>query len=199
MVLGTASALMFCLEAPMSDKSTRTTAEQMKYMIEKYAQAHGIKSHEATEPHLVADWAVAKGMWVRPPPTPQETLRRFLARHLRAEQIRDPQGRMVRAHHAVIYEVQTDDGSKRRSRWYRIFEAPPPHMMASLQLRRRSAFSDVHQLNIDWESYNENNTRNATLPAMDFDFNKDLEEAKQPTSYPEDPPPDEDDDGETIH
>lgn len=181
----------------MSEKTSKTRPEQFKYLIEQYNKAHGIKSDEATEPALVAAWAIKMGLWVRPPPTPEETLRRLLTRFLRAEHIVDPQGRTVRAHHAVIYEVQTEDGTTRRSRWFRINLAPPKHMLASLQLRRRGAVSDVQQISIDFDSYNDNNVHKAALPAMDFNFNKDLEELRQPTSYPEDPP-DEDDDGEKI-
>jgi len=172
---------------------SKTTPAQFAYLIEKYKKAHGLKTEDAIEPHLVADWAVAEGLWDRPPPTQQEALRRSIARHLRSEQIRDPQGRMVRSHHAVIYEANTPEGPKRRSRWFGIYDAPPEHMMASLQLRRRAAVSDVHQLSLDWESYNENNHRGAALPSMDFNFNKDLEEFKQSATYPEEPPTDDDD------
>lgn len=181
----------------MSEKS-RTQPEQVSYLLELYNKEHGIKRSEATEPALVAQWAIAKGHWVRPPPTPEETLRRLITRHLRAEHFVDPQGRTVRAHHAVIYEVQTEDGPKRRSRWFRLFQAPPNHALTAFQLRRRAAVSDVHQLSLDFESYNDNNVHKATLPAMDFDLNKDLEDLKHSTSYPDSPPPDEDDDGEKI-
>ncbi len=47
--------------------------------------------------------------------------------------------------------------------------------------------ADCKQEKIDFDSYVENNPWRATLPQMDFDFNKDLEELAQPASYPNDP------------
>lgn len=169
----------------------------MEYLIEQYQKAHPDEDAATIEPHLVADWAIAKGMWQRPPVPPEERLRKELARYLRGEYTRDPQGRNVRLHHAVIYTEHTSDGPKRRSRWSTIFDAPANHMQASLALRRRSALADVTQLNLDLESYNENNLRGEIIPPMDFDFNKDLEEARLPTHYPEEGP-DTDEDGEGV-
>ncbi|MEX2051611.1 MAG: hypothetical protein WD944_10320, partial [Steroidobacteraceae bacterium] len=87
----------------------------------------------------------------------------YMTRYLRGEYTRDPQGRTVRKHHAVIYIEQSADGPKKRSRWYEIYEAPAKHMRASLALRRRAAPADVAQLNLDLESYNENNYRGETV------------------------------------
>jgi hypothetical protein len=143
---------------------------------------------------LVADWAVAKGLWQRPPVTPQERLRRELARYLRGEYTQDPQGRTVRKHHAVIFVEQTGDGPKRRSRWCEIYQATAKHMQASLALRRRAALADVMQLNLDLESYNENNVRGEAVLPMDYNFNIDLEEGKLPTQYPSEGPETDDDD-----
>jgi len=70
-------------------------------------------------------------------------------------------------------------------------------MRASLALRRRAALADVAQLNLDLESYNENNYRGETVPPMDYNFNIDLEETRLPTHYPIEGP-ETDDDGETV-
>ena len=59
-------------------------------------------------------------------------------------------------------------------------------MRISLQQRRQAALADVRQLKLDFDSYNDNNTFGATLPALDFNFNKDIEEMELPTSYPND-------------
>jgi hypothetical protein len=173
----------------------------MEYLIEQYRKAHPNEDQESVTPHLVADWAVERGLWIRPPITLQERLRRELSRHLRGEYTKDPQGRAVRLHHAIIYMEQSGDGPKRRSKWYRIYEAPAKHMQASLALRRRSAFADVQQLQLDLESYNENNVLGEQVPAFDYNFNVDLEEARMPTHYPEEGPADDpatDEDGESI-
>jgi hypothetical protein len=170
---------------------------EMEYLIEQYQKAHPDEDASRIEPHRIADWACARGMWKKPPVPQEERLRRELARFLRGEYTLDPQGRNVRKHHAIIYIDQTPDGPKKRSRWFEIYEAPAKHMQASLALRRRSALADVVQLNLDLESYNENNVRHETVPPMDFDFNKDLEEITLPTHYPVEGP-ETDEDGEEV-
>ena len=164
----------------------------IEYLIEQYKKAHPEEDPALVEPHLVAEWARKRGLWTYEPVDPEEVLRRRIARFLKRSYTTDPQGRIVRKHHAVIYEVTTPDGIKRRSRYYEIFDAPVKHMQASLALRRRSALADVQQLDIDFHSYNDNNKRGEKLPPMDYNFNKDLEEMKLPTTYEE--PDDELDD-----
>lgn len=178
-------------------KHVAPQGRQMEYLIEQYKKTHPQEDISSIEPHLVAEWAVKRGMWQRPPVPPEERLRRELSRYLRGEYTRDPQGRSVRKHHAVIYIIQTENGPQKRSRWFEIYQAPAKHMQASLALRRRAALADVQQLNLDLESYNENNVRGETLVPMDFDFNKDIEESRLPTHYPEEGPQ-TDEDGEGV-
>ena len=113
-------------------------------------------------------------MYKRPPVDPEEVLRKEIARALGNEFIVDPKGRDVRKNHAIMVEVGTADGPKRRSRWYTIYEAPPNHIKVAFQFRCRAALSDVLQLTLDFESYNDFNSFQATLEPMDFNFNKDL-------------------------
>jgi hypothetical protein len=168
-------------------------AREMEYLIEQYQKAHPDEDASMIEPHLVADWAWKKGLWSKPPVSPAEILRREIARHLKSEYITDPKNRTVRKHHAILFVEHTAEGSRTRSRYAEIFEATGEHMKASLALRRRSALSDVRQLNIDFESWNDFNRHGETLEPMDFDFNKDLAEEAQPTHYPVEAPPDFDD------
>jgi hypothetical protein len=171
----------------------RGANKKMLYLIEQYKQAHPDEGFEVS-PHLVAEWAVKEGLWKRPPMTAEEVLRRQLSSALRTEYIIDPQGREVRANHPVLTEVSTSQGVKRRSKWYRIFDAPPKMMRASLQLRRKAALADVIQLKFDFESYNDNNVYDEQLDALDFNFNKDIEEMNMPTVYEEDFGDEEDED-----
>ena len=182
---------------PETEGTRQRNSVRMAFIIDQYDKAHGKDSSQSTEPHLIANWAVEQGLFKRPPVSPQEYLRKLIARHLRNEQIKDPQGREVRKWHNVLYEVQTEDGPRQRSRWFQIFNAPAKHMLASLQIRRRSALSDVGQLDLDFHSYNENNIFGETLPPMDYNFNKDLEEMRESGTYP-DAPADEDEDGDPI-
>lgn len=167
------------------------------HLVERYKKEHP-EEGESISPHLIAPWAIRHGLWFKEPLTPEEMLRRSIRRTLRDDYTNDPQGREVRKYHAVIEEVRTTDGVKRLSRWFDIIEAPPEHMRISLALRRKSALNDVMQLQLDFESYNENNKFSATLDEMDYNFNTDLQEGNLPTDYPEEAPEgeEENDDGE---
>ena len=156
----------------------------MRFLMDKYAETHLDEGPE-THPELVAAWAIKHGLWKWVPINPEEILRRQLSRSLREEYIDDPQGRTVRAFHPIIGEVMTQDGMRRLSTWYKIFDAPPKIMRQSMQLRRRAALADVVQLKIDFDSYNENNIFREAIEPLDFDFNKDIEEMKMPTEYPD--------------
>lgn len=163
-------------------------AREMEYLFDRYKAAHPEEDGGPIEPHVIAPWAIRMGLWRRPPITPEETLRQELAKHLASQYITDPQEREVRKNHAIFIKVTTPDGVKRRSRWYTLFQAPPDHMRQSAQLRRRAALADVAQLELDLDSYNDNNIWGVKLPPMDFNFNPDLAERKMPTQYPDEAP-----------
>jgi hypothetical protein len=68
-------------------------------------------------------------------------------------------------------------------------------MRISFSLRRRAALADVVQLEFDFEYWNAHNKFGEILPPLDYNFKPDVEEAKQPTEYPNEPPEgDEEDD-----
>jgi hypothetical protein len=157
----------------------------MLYLIERYKLAHAGED-DKINPRLIAPWAISEGLWVRPPMQPEEILRRDLCRAMRNDYIIDPQDREVRKFHSVTQTIRTPEGEKRSSTWYQKDDAPPGHMRVSLQQRRQSALADVRQLKLDFDSYNDNNAFGATLPDLDFDFNKDIEELAMPTHYPAD-------------
>jgi len=171
--------------------------QKILYLVDQYQKTHP-EEGDAINPHLIAPWAIKYGLWFQEPLTPEEMLRRSIRRSLRDDYTNDPQGREVRKYHAVIEEVSTPDGVRRLSTWREIFEAPPEHMRVSLALRRKSALNDVVQLQLDFESYNQNNKHSATLPDMDYNFNTDLKEGSMPTDYPDENPRDGEgnDDGE---
>jgi hypothetical protein len=167
-------------------------SRKMVFLMEKYAEAFPSESLPL-DPRKVASWAYDTGMW-RPKETPpKEVLRRKLCRALRHQYVHDPQGREVRANFATIEEVETPDGPKRMSKFYPIFKAPPEVVRQALALDRRQALTTAVQMKIDFDSYNDNNEFGATLPPLDLDFNRDIEEMSLPHIYnPE--PFDEDDD-----
>lgn len=166
---------------------------KMLYLVEQYKRAHPDEGPEVS-PHLVSAWAIRKGLWVRPPIDPGEILRRQLSRALRNTYVRDPQGREVRANHPVPKEVMTVDGPKTYRDWYPIFDTPPHMMRVSLGLRRKAALADAIQLKFDYESYNDNNHFGVQLEPLDLNFNRDIEELAMPTTYPEGPDDEDDED-----
>jgi hypothetical protein len=87
----------------------------------------------------------------------------------------------------VFFEEVTPKGPKRRSRWMPLFEAPPDFMQVSFQLRRRQGRADMIQLDLDWESYRDNNIHGAALPPINADFTQDILDSKQPTTYQDEP------------
>lgn len=167
----------------------------MQYLLDQYKEAHPDEGPDIA-PHLVADWAIGLGLWRPVPATPQEQLRRLLSRCLRETYILDPQDREVRANLPILEEVMTQDGLKYRSRWFPIFEAPAKVARASFALRRRSALADVRQLHFDFLSYNDNNLSGEQLDPIDYNFDKDIAELSQPTTYGEGPVLGDDEDEE---
>jgi hypothetical protein len=167
-----------------------------EYILGQYKAAHPGQRGAAIEPAAVAEWACKRGIYNKPPLTMAERLAHELSRWLRAEQFRDPQGRDVRANHAIIVEVMTPKGPKKISRWYPLFDAPPEHITTSFQLRRRSLSGDARQLHLDWESYNDNNKFRAKLKPINYDLNEDIKEMALPTEYPTEAPDDFDEDDE---
>lgn len=170
--------------------------QQYEHILALYKAAHPGERGEAIEPLKVATWACKKGIYNKPPLTMEERLAHELSRYLGAEHMIDPQGREVKANHAIVVEVMTPKGPKKVSRWLPLFEAPPAHITESFQLRRRSLSGDARQLHLDWESYNDNNRFGAKLKPMNFDLNEDIKESKYPTDYPADAPDDFDGDDE---
>jgi hypothetical protein len=170
---------------------------KMMYLVQQYRAEHP-DAGENILPHLISDWAIAKGLWHRPPMDARDILRRLISRALRNEHIEDEKGREVRKYHAVLEEVRTSEGIQRRPKWLEIHEAPAEHMRISFSLRRRAALADVVQLEFDYEYWNSHNRFGESLPPLEYNFTPDVDEAKQPTRYPNEPPEredDEDDDG----
>lgn len=172
-------------------------SKKMQYLIDAYKNAHPNEGPDVS-PHLIAEWAIIEGLYKPLPIDPQEQLRRLLSRSLRETYMRDPQGREVRANLPIIEEVMTNDGIKRRSRWYPLFQAPANVARSSFALRRRAAFADIQQLHFDFMSYNENNKSGEVLDEMDYNFNADLLDTAQPTEYPEGPDFDDEDEDDEV-
>ena len=157
----------------------------MLFLVEKYLEAHSDEGPEV-DPTLVAQWVVTRpGLYKHKPQRPEEILKARISRALRDDYGIDPQGREVRKHHPVMTEIMTADGPRRHFTYHPLFTTRAETIRQSFQLRRRAAFADVSQLWLDFESYNDNNIFGDELEEPDFNFNKDLEELRLPTKYPD--------------
>jgi len=67
--------------------------------------------------------------------------------------------------------------------WVEITKAKPEQMRMSFMHHRNRILSECKQLSFDFDSYKENNPFGAKLPAIEFNFSPDIEEAKLPLQY----------------
>lgn len=164
--------------SPRAERASR----KMLYLRDQYKLAHP-NEQPPIDPQRVADWAYTNGLWKPVETAPREVLRRKISRALRHEYITDPQNRDVRASFASVEEVMTPDGPKRMARFYPIFQAPPEIARQHFQLEFRIVAENAAQLSLDLQSYNDNNDYRATLPDLDWNLNRELEERSQSTTY----------------
>lgn len=119
----------------------------------------------------IAAWAIRNGLWQPQPSDLVGQCADQLAVAMREEYILDPQGRKVRAKHAV----REHGGPKNLTLWGDIRSAPRKHMLVAFQQRRQQIVGDCRQLKADVDSYNQNWAKSAPIQ-MVFDFRNDLEE-----------------------
>lgn len=166
----------------------------MEKLIECYKRAHPDEGSDVI-PDLVADWAITKPeLWQPVPVSPRDQLCRLIARSLKDTYMEDPQGREVRANHPIFEQIITAEGVKYRAHYYPLFDSPAEIARVFFSWKRKAALNDVLQMNLDFESWLDNNKFGDTLEKPDYNFNLDLEEMKEPTEYPEDAEPDEEED-----
>jgi len=127
----------------------------------------------------IAAWAIRTKLWY---PHHSAILRQCaedIARAMREEYIKDPQGRSVRLKHAARVLVE----GKQTVFWDDIRTAPRTHMEIAFQQRRQQIVGDCRQLKADVDSYNENAKVHPPIQ-MVFNFTEDLAEleALEPTA-----------------
>ena len=90
---------------------------------------------------------------------------------MREEYVTDPQGRSVRAKHAM----RTEKEGNQLSLWADIRTASKKHMEIAFQQRRQHIVGECRQLKTDVDSYNQNINHEEPIQ-MVFDFTFDVEE-----------------------
>jgi hypothetical protein len=167
----------------------------MLFLRDAYMQAFP-NEQPPIDPKQIADWAYSNGLWKPTETAPREILRRKLCRAFRFEYVTDPQGREVRANFPRVEEVMTPDGPKRMTQFYPMSKASAEIARQAFALDRRVALETVKQMKLDFDSWIDNNENGETLPPLDLDFKKDLDEMGLASKYDPDPYGDADDDEE---
>lgn len=142
--------------------------ESMQNLVAQYRRAG--QPFPATARDM-ADWAVKNNLYVQRPDSAVRECSELIARALREEYTKDPQGRTVRTKHAARLSKDGLQGVL----WGDIRDADPEFMRSAFQQRRSQIVGDCRQLKIDVDSYNENSSPDKPVQ-MVFDFRDDLAE-----------------------
>lgn len=150
-----------------------TKAEYLRNIVEQYRKSG--EEYPATG-KMIAAWAIRKSLWEAPPRSKINQCAAELAHAMRDDYFVDPQGRRVRRKHVFKKTELLPDGREEQLLlWIDINDATPQQMHGAFQLRRHWILDDCHQLKIDADSYNDNNSDGAKIEPV-FDFRDDLAE-----------------------
>ena len=161
----------------------KTKTEFLQDIVEEYRSAG--EPWPTTTKHI-ASWAIRSKLWEPPHKNLMTQCAAEIAAAMRQEFFTDPQGRRVRTKHAYRLSEELSDGTyKQLYLWIDVHDdtAKPGEVEMAFQYGRKLIVGDCKQLKTDVDSYNDNNTYGHYVE-VDFDFNADLEEAAQPTTYP---------------
>lgn len=149
-------------------------------LVDRYVTETGNKDYNLEE---VAAWLRQKGLMDAPPVDINKMLARTIARILRQEYTSDENGEPVRTRHSY----RENRGDRQMVFWFKMEDATPEKMRLSAQNRRTGTLMDVLQLARDLGYYNKHFNPGDPIE-MDYNFNPDVEELRQPTDYPDAPP-----------
>ena len=139
-----------------------TYNDQLRQLASQFTAETGRFNFTAKE---VAAWAIERSLWQPHPGALIQHFAQELSRAFREEYITDPQGRRVRAKHAIR------QGGEQGALWADIHFATREHMATAFQQRREQIVSDCCQLKRDIDSYNDNqNTGEPLQLVLDFTY-----------------------------
>lgn len=161
----------------------KTKTEFLQDIVEQYREAG--ESWPTTSKHI-AVWAIRARLWEPPTKNVVTQCAAEISAAMRQEFFTDPQGRRVRAKHPYRGIEELPDGTyEQLYLWIDVHDdtAKPEEVEMAFQYGRKLIVGDCKQLKTDVSSYNDNN-KDGHYVEVDFNFNPDLEEAEQPTTYP---------------
>ena len=144
------------------------SVEQLQRIVRKYREEGHLWPASSKQ---LAEWAIRQRLWQPQPGILVRQCAEQIARALREEYFTDPQGRRVRAKHSARFEK----GGEQLILWDDIRTAPRNHMRISFQQRRQQIVGDCHQLKLDVDSFNENQSPVQPIQ-LSLDFTLDMEE-----------------------
>jgi hypothetical protein len=163
----------------MATTQTRKSYQDaLDEIVDQYLLAHGNRPIEIWR---VAEWAIAQGLWEPRRHNPTRELAKQLARALRTRRVTDPQGRSVRAMHAVRYERVDQNGNRiSEAVWDYIFQMSREHAERSFDQRWQHIADKSESLQKDIASFNDNNPNAGDRPIQKtFDFTDALRDSHE--------------------
>jgi hypothetical protein len=142
--------------------------EQLRNLGNQFFEEH---QNGATAKEIMR-WAYERGLWQAHPDDLFRLGAEQLARAMRDDLVKDPQGREVRSKHVVI----EDREGEQLPIWVDWKFATRDQMESSFQNRRRGIVSGCIQLRKDVDSYNENFNTGVPIQ-IPLNFANDVEEA----------------------
>ena|SRR5579872_3473759 len=140
--------------------------EQLQQLADMYFEHHS----DGTAREILG-WAYDNKLWE---PHPEDFLRQGaeqLARAMREDYGKDPQGRQVRKKHVIKVERE----GEQLCLWISDETATREQMEMAFQYRRQLIVGDCWQLKTDVDSYNENRNPGEPIQTV-MDFRNDMEE-----------------------
>lgn len=140
-------------------------------LIQHTRQFETEHQREPFDPHEVARWMIARGLWQPQRDLAVQKCAEEIATALREVYITADDGTRVRVYHA---RRLTRDG-RQQTLWANMFDAPRAHIEVALQQRREQVLGDCRQLKFDVDYYNQIHPEQPAIQ-LSFDFSEDLAE-----------------------
>jgi hypothetical protein len=135
------------------------------------ANAFLTEHQEQATAREIAAWAINNGHWHPQPSDYIDQCADQIAKAMREDYYRDPQGRTVRTKHAA----RISSGEHQLTFWADIRSGPREHIQTALQQRRHQIVGECCQLKTDVDSFNDNRSQEQPIQ-ISLNFTLDVEE-----------------------
>lgn len=164
--------------------------KQMFDIMDDWATETGADAIDVDE---ATRWALASGLYSRPPITTEQQCKRDMRRALQQATYKDPQGNDVRVRLAV-----RNWKGKQTTLWPDVRTGKPDMMKEAFRQSWDGIANHVKRHAIEKQSYDINNKYGVALPLFDYNFNQQAEEARLSGEYDGTYDDDENDDSDNL-